>query len=230
MKKHLWSLATVMACLLVAAMPARGEVIIVDDFEDGNLDEWSTTAGDPVGAWVTEAAAHDGTYGVEMGSLRTGWIFRLDAAAWVGWGDTFGCWTRINYEANGRTYFGFGVPYDYAGYSAVVGHNSQSFIIQYNAGLGQYEDLVSVSMTILLNHWYRVQVEWADGGVITASIYDDDGTLLNTISTTHTAITEGGMSLRSFGSVTSYFDTITRGEEPVATDETSWGRVKSLYR
>jgi hypothetical protein len=225
MRVHHWALGAVLTCFLVVPSHA----VIVDDFEDGTLDPWQVTAADPINAQVTTASAHDGNYGVELGSLRTGWIFRTDAAAWVGWGDTFSAWTRVNYAANGRTYYGFGVPFEYRGYSAIVAHNTQEFIIQYNAALGSYENLVAVPYPVLLNHWYKVQVTWADGGEITATFFDSDGvTELATLNVIDNRITEGGMSMRSFGDVSSYFDTVER-DGPTPTETTTWGQIKSLY-
>ena len=226
MKRHLWVSVAALGSLLALVVPLRAAMI--DDFEDGNLDEWSMTP-DPIGAVVTAAAAHDGQYGVELRSVRTGWIYRTDDQAQLSWGNTMSAWSRLSFGMT-RNYHGFGTSPN-GTYSAILAPNTSTLIIQYNVGLTGYEDLAAVPHTWVLGQWYRIEVVWEAGGIITANLYGEDGcTLLNTVTTVDTRISEGGIALRSFGTDAAYVDTITRDESPSGVEMTTWGEVKSLFR
>ncbi len=222
--KHLW---IGVACLALLAGTAVAD--IVDDFEDGNMDEWTMTP-DPVGYQITAAAAHDGALGCEVYSTRTGWLWRDDPQAHCGQGNTVACWTKLNVSSWTRNYFGFGAS---AGgcYSAVLGDNTNTLIIQYNAGFG-YETIADTPFVFINGYWYLLEVDWVVGGTITANLYDSDGvTLLATVTAVDNRITEGGVAMRTFGD--SYdpgcWDTITR-DGLVPTESNTWGSIKAMFQ
>jgi hypothetical protein len=179
-----------------------------DDFEDGNINEY-TVLGDTHS--VTEAAAHDGSLGLE--SSWGGWIYRDDPAAQVAQGETISFWVRVLPET-GRNYAGFGASA--AGtYSVITAVNTDEFLIQLNQGYG-YMD-IGTSPQTWNDQWYRVEVQWGSGGQIVARLYDSDGaTLLNTVSALDNTFTAGGIAFRAFGSTPSgYLDTVQICESPV---------------
>lgn len=225
MRKHLW--VVLMACLL----PVAAGAAIIDDFEDGNVAEWLQGVGsDPIGTRVTAIAAHDGNYGLEAGTIRTGWLYRNDAQAQVAQGNTISAWTKIPNSSWTRNYFGFGATA--AGcFSAVLGDNTNEFVIQLNSGYG-YSTLASTPFTFINAYWYRVEVVWGAGGLITANLYDSDGTtMLATVSAVNNTYTQGGVAVRNFDSGTpSYWDTIERDPGPTPTESESWGGVKAMFR
>jgi hypothetical protein len=208
--------------LLLFAVPALAATI--EDFEDGNISEYTNTG---AGAAVTNAAAHDGNYGLELTNGSGGWIYRDDAQVHNQQGDVVSYWAHTGGDTN-RIYLGFGAT---AGgcYSAVIAPNTTSFIIQLNAGYG-FADIGTVSQTWQANHWYRVEVHWGTG-TIQALLFDSDGTtLLNTVNASDNTFTNGGLAFRGFvGAAPVYVDTIDLNG-PTATLDTSWGRVKGLYR
>ncbi len=225
MRKYL--LVVVMACLL----PMAATAVVIDDFEDGNVTEWlQAQGGDPIGTRVTAIAAHDGQYGLEAGTIRTGWLYRNDAQVQLTQGNTMSVWTKIPNSTWTRNYIGFGATA--AGcYSAVLGDNTNTFIIQLNSGWG-YSELASTPYVFINAYWYRVEVVWGVGGLITANLYDSNGTtLLATVSAVNNQFTQGGIAVRNFDSGTpAYFDTFERdgGCSPVET--ASWGQVKEMFR
>jgi len=225
MRKYLW--VVLMACLL----PMAANAVVIDDFEDGNVTEWlQATGGDPIGTRVTAIAAHDGNYGLEAGTIRTGWLYRNDAQVHVAQGNTIGVWTKIPNSTWTRNYMGFGATA--AGcYSAVLGDNTSTFVIQLNSGYG-YSDLASVPFSFINAYWYYVEVVWGVGGLITANLYDSDGcTLLATVSAMNSTYTNGGIAVRNFDSGTpSYWDTWMRDSSPSPTETESWGGVKAMFR
>ncbi|MCX6345190.1 MAG: putative Ig domain-containing protein, partial [Armatimonadetes bacterium] len=176
---------------------------IIDDFEDGSLSEYTILGGthDVIGA-----AAHDGNFG--LSSSSSAWIYRADPGAVLSQGDTVSYWVLLGSSA-GRAYCGFGASAN-GTYSAVAAPNTSTFKIQINQSYN-YADLASASQSWVDNHWYRIEVQWDTGGLITARLFDSDGaSLLNTISATNNTYTSGGIAFRGFGAP-NYFDTVTRG-------------------
>jgi hypothetical protein len=169
-----------------------------EGFEDGDLSEYTVLGGTHT---VTEDAAHDGTFGLDSGG--SGWMYRDDPGFQAGQGDTISGWVKLQ-TAQGRAYFGFGATA--AGtYSVALAPNTDEFIIQLNNGFG-FADLAAVPH-IWEEQWYRVEIEWGLGGIITARLYDQEGFFLNSVSTTDSTFTSGGLAFRTFGGVF-YFDTI----------------------
>jgi hypothetical protein len=91
----------------------------------------------------------------------------------------------------------------------VLAPNTGDIRFQENAGYG-YAELNTLSQGFLADHWYRMEVIWGLGGLLTGKLYDSDGTtLLNTVSATSNLYTSGGIAFRGFEDL-KYFDTITR--------------------
>ena len=228
--RKLLSVATIaFACAVITVAP---QAEIIEDFEDGNIDEY-VFVGD-VQAYVTDYAAHDGAYGLVIAGHAggEGWMYRDDAGVQVAQGDVIGFWSRTmevtdNYT---RNYQGFGATA--AGcYSVVLAPNTTSFILQLNSGYG-YSTLADAGQSWQLGHWYYTEVTWDAGGMITADLYDSDGvTLLNSISASNNTYTSGGIALRSFDSGhEAYFDTISRNGGPTPAGEETWGTIKAMFR
>lgn len=229
MMRLLQGFLLLMGSLIVAT---TSQATVIEDFEDGNIVEY-TAVGD-VQAQATNAAAHDGNYGLQMNGHTgaEGWIYRNDGQVQLGQGDVISIWTRTMEVTDNfsRNYIGFGATPGGC-LSVVVALNTQSLIIQNNAGYG-YNNLAEVGYPILPGHWYRVEIHWAVGGQIDAYLYDSDGTtLLTQASANDNSIVSGGIAFRSFDAGrAAYFDTIDRNPGPVAVRESTWGEVKSLYR
>ncbi|HEY6401524.1 MAG TPA: PxKF domain-containing protein, partial [Blastocatellia bacterium] len=163
-------------------------------------------------ASITAAAAHDGPFGLQIGSL-TEWFWRNDAAVAVKQGDTISAWVRgADIPALGRAYIGFGASA--AGtLSMVLGGNTGTLILQRNTGFG-FLTLAEVQQTWVANKWYRFEVVWGVGGSITGRLFDSDGTtLLNTVTATDTTITSGGLAFRAFGP-TFFVDSVQKDARP----------------
>src|SRR5262249_7624991 len=152
------------------------------------------------------AAAHDGTYGLDMYN-GTDWIYRNDAGAQVKAGDTLSLWVNFSGSADGRAYFGFGASAS-GTLSLVAAPNTGQLILQSNAGYG-FTDLAAVSQSYQANHWYRLEVDWGISGTITGKLFDSNGsTLLSSVTAKTTAIMSGGIAFRAIGS-DKLFDTVT---------------------
>jgi hypothetical protein len=191
-----------------------GRSPVLDSFETGATDVANYTFTGSGTATVTAAAAHDGAFGLQVSNFNStsAWIYRNDATAHVQQGDTIDYWVQAlqSGSSTGRAYLGFGAS-SAGAISIVMATNSNTMIIQDNVGFG-FSDVATVNQAWVLNHWYLVKVNWGVGGLITARLYDSDGsTLLNTVSGTDNAITSGGIAFRAFG-LTHNIDTVVRDQ------------------
>src|SRR5215831_7783747 len=178
----------------------------LQNFDNGQLTGYTFLG--PNNASVTAAAAHDGPFGLQLGSV-TEWMWRNDSAVAVQQGDTISAWVQAAGAPTGRLYVGFGASAT-GTLSMVLGGNSNTLLLQRNAGFG-FQDLASVPQTWVANKWYRFEIVWGVGGSIIGRLFDSDGTtLLNTVTATDTTITSGGLAFRGFGP-THFVDSVQRG-------------------
>ena len=164
--------STLLFSCLLAFTVSTSSAVVIEDFEDGDISDWTITTTN-VYAAVTAAAAHDGNYGLEMeGGYTNDWMYRDDGAVLVEQGYVISFWTKTH-SGSGRNYCAFGATA--AGtYSASLGMNTSTFIIHLIPGLSSYTTLADVPQTYTTNTWYRVEVHWDVGGLITAYLYASD--------------------------------------------------------
>jgi hypothetical protein len=177
---------------------------VIEDFE--TTETWFLTGSGNVVASRTTAAAHDGTFGLDM-ATGNDWIYRNDAGSQVKAGDTLSVWLRFSGSANGRAYFGFGSTAT-GTLSIVAAPNTGQLILQENLAYN-FTNLAAVRQSYLRNHWYRLEVDWGTSGKIIGKLFDSNGTtLLNQVTAATTDITAGGIAFRATGN-DKFFDTVT---------------------
>jgi hypothetical protein len=203
-----------MLTLLLGLTGQARAATIIEDFEIGKLINYTAFpafGGGNFVAAVTPLAAHDGIFGLRLDGDN--WYVRNAGGPTLSQGDNFFLWERMS-PPTGREYFAFGSSATQPGYSVVLAPNTHEFLIQRNAGFDKFGDLAAVPQTYLADTWYRVDVDWDVGGLITAKLFASDGvTLLNTVSATDNAVTSGGFGFRGFGG-NGDFDTVTLVPEP----------------
>ncbi len=179
--------------------------ILIDDFEDGDLLEYTQASpGSP--GFTNPFAAHDGGYG----AVGMNWMYRDDPAALVERGDVISAWVRFANNATGRAALGFGMSATHW-YSLQLQPEFNILDLYQYHGTGSY--LFGASEQVYLpDKWYRVEVVWGTSGAIEGRLYDSDGvTLLNTVTGYDTTITWGGIGFVGWGEGgVRQFDTITR--------------------
>ncbi|HEX4132273.1 MAG TPA: ELWxxDGT repeat protein, partial [Pirellulales bacterium] len=203
----------ILAAPISGTQQVLGAVVqpVIESFDStSDLSNYTFTSTDT--ATISASAAHDGPYGLSMGSA-TEWMYRDDSSVQLAQGETFSVWVETGSSAtDGRAYFGFGASAT-GSLSMVLGLNSDELILQDNSGYG-FADIADAYQTWQANHWYKLQVTWGAGGAITGLLYDSDGvTLLNTITATDDSVTSGGVAFRSTASGYN-FDTVTLGTNP----------------
>lgn len=176
--------------------------VIIEDFEDGSLSEYSVSTGSGItSAGIAASGAHDGALGLNTVSSSQ-WIYRDDIT--VSEGDTLAWWVLLG--NSGRAYMGFGAD-DEGTQSFVLASNTRDIRFQNNFDY-RYQELDTSSQGFDFNKWYLAEVVWGLGGLVTGNLYDSDGTtLLNSVSSTVGYSTSGGLAFRGFSNVS--FDTVT---------------------
>ncbi len=192
------------------SVTAAASNTLIEGFETSTT--YNVVGASSASAYLSTAAAHDGTYGL-VDTNGNDWIYRNDSAAQVKQGESISVWLQFSGTANGRAYFGFGASA--AGtLSLVAAPNTNQLILQSNAGYG-YTDLADVNQTWAPNQWYRLEVDWSVGGSITGKVFASNGTtLLQTVTATNTSVTSGGIAFRAIGS-NKFWDTVT--ESPLTS-------------
>jgi len=180
--------------------------VSLQNFDNGQLTGYTFLG--PNNASVTAAAAHDGPFGLQLGSV-TEWMWRNDAAVAVQQGDTISAWVQAAGAPTGRVYIGFGASAT-GTLSMVLGGNTNTLLLQRNANFG-FATLAEVPQVWVANKWYRFEIVWGVGGSITGRLFDSDGTtLLTTVTATDNTITSGGLAFRGFGP-THFVDSVQKG-------------------
>lgn len=193
--------------------------VVIEGFESGNLDGYTReNVTSPQVATVSPTDAHDGAEG--LGLDGTTWYVRSDAGATLSRGDSFFGYVRLG-DRSGRAYLGFGSSTT-STYAVVLGPNTGQFLIQEDdPATGSFNDLAATDATFVAADYYKVLVNWALSGLITAQVFDGvTNALVSTVSTTNLDIASGGIAFRAFsmtGTVPDAFDTITRVAVPEPT-------------
>ncbi|MDZ7802600.1 PEP-CTERM sorting domain-containing protein [Thiohalophilus sp.] len=201
--KKLGQLLAIMACCGLVLTSARA--VIIDDFEDGNITEYSSTGTSLAATGIVDGShAQAGSFGLGMGTdlgLQNDWLYRTDIS--ISEGNVLSSWVRFG--NSGRAYLGFGADAN-GTQSFVLAPNTEDIRFQDNFGYG-FSELDISSQTFSFNRWYRAEVIWSTGGAVTGNLYDSDGTtLLNTVNSSVSYSSTGGLALRGFSNVS--FDTI----------------------
>jgi hypothetical protein len=171
---------------------------IVDDFEDNDLSEYSSIEG---GNTATQSnVVHDGTYAIRTeepsNSTRgyagsTSGLPRYPQA-----GDTFQYWVRTEQGNTARAGFGLQDDTKDDGYD-ILFSDSKIEIRRFDSGV--YTTLSKTNVSTSAATWYRHVVKWEESGNITATLYDESGSKLASISATDTNFSEGGISFSGKG-------------------------------
>ena len=175
--------------------------ITVEDFQ--TISTYNVVGATQATASTSTLAKHDGSTGL-LSTSGNDWMYRSDLA--VQQGDTISVWMDFPILADGRAYFTFGSS-STGTLSLVAAPNTNQFILQNNSGWG-FVNLAATPQTWLTNHWYHLEVDWGATGNIVGKLFDSDGsTLLNSVTSSTTVITAGGIGFRSLsGDV--YWDTV----------------------
>lgn len=175
-------------------------VTVLDDFEDGDIAEYSGNTSDGWEANKTEV--YEGSWALRVAAGESA-ITRTDVT--IAPGETpFGAWLWPD-VASGSTYSTAGFAFAVQSATGISNLDAYSVVVDMS-----YEDLKifrhddgAVDPTLIgyeqlttqySNQWLRAEVStWDSSGNITAKIYDSNGTLLQTVNASDSTWGSGGI-------------------------------------
>jgi hypothetical protein len=202
------------AAVMLLAPAAGGQVL--DDFEDGDVSEYTATGGSNPNADVSPDSAHDGSLGVQFHLTLATFYYRNDVVTAPG--NAYRVFVRA-FQLGSR--FSLGVDAGPGGaISAVFAPNSDQIVIQDNTGWAFEEPLASDSYDIVGGTWYQLELEWAADGDMAARLYNENGLALlaDTGFVSVPALGQGGLAFRGFTGTSAHIqaDTIHVAQYHVA--------------
>ena len=192
-----------------ATFPGESSGAVVDDFEDGDLSEYSFDRGS-TGASIVSSPTHGGSYALEYAGSYTEAISTSGLGAYPAAGDTFDCWVRTSGGANNLN-FTWGVQdHQNRYYVKLYPADGKMFLFTYKSGTATSQG-GNTGLSLSQDAWYRLEVQWATDGTQTVTLYDTGGTQLSQLSMTDSTWTSGGVGYDAYLSSgqSIYFDDVT---------------------
>jgi hypothetical protein len=202
---------------------------IYEDFEQGTgwpWAPWTRYAGTPPQfEAVHTAAAHDGTYGLEVNQGGYMWYYRTDLSLGAP-GTSLAFWLNVpgygpSMTQSGRAYMGFGAD-AIGAYEFIIAPNTNQIMIYDDYPYGSFQQLAATPYTFTRDGWYKCVMDFVSWTEVDCVLYDEDGrTELARVGTTRAAgwNTPGGISFRAFDYGLTprhfYIDTYDDGAPPL---------------
>ena len=188
--------------------PSDGR-LIVDNFEDNDLDEYRFDRGSS-GASVVTSPTKTGSHALEIAGtstemISTSWLPHYPSA-----GSTISYWVRGTGGADDLN-LSYGVQDHTNRYFVRVDiANNDLFLFRYEGG-NSYQLAEDATVSLSQDAWYEVEVEWARDGTHTVTLFDNSGTQLAQISATDSTWSSGGIGYDAYLSSGEavYFDSVT---------------------
>ncbi|MFC4553481.1 MULTISPECIES: hypothetical protein [Halorussus] len=182
--------------------------LIVDNFQDGDLNEYRFDRGSS-GASVVTSPTKTGEYALEIAGTSTEMISTAGLNHYPSAGSTMSYWIRGTNGAD-RTNFTYGVQ-DHTNRYFVRVNPEQGALGLYRTENGTSTKLAGTGVALSQDTWYEVDIEWARDGTHTVTLFNSSGTQLAQISATDSTWSSGGVGYDAYlsGSEAAYFDGVT---------------------
>jgi hypothetical protein len=200
----------------------RDGYALIDDFEDGNLSEYSFDRG-ASGASVVASPTYHGSNALAISGTNTELISTEDLPNYPSIGTSFGCWVRATGGAE-KLNFTYGVQDHDNRYYVNLNFNKNRF------SLYRWDDSSTVTLdfndsgfTVSEDAWYKINVYWNRDGSHIATLYDESGHRLVQAQATDTTWESGGVGYDAYLATsggTVYFDFVTLDLEGVSEVDT----------
>jgi len=173
--------------------------VVIDGFESGDLDTYECDIGQKgeSGASCCTSPVHTGDFGLQIADTNTEMICTSGLDNYAAAGNTFTYLVRVTAEAK-LTNFTYGVQDHENRYYVTFDYEDDAFrIFKYKNDSSQSLDGVS-GLGLSANEWYRVKASWSTDGTHTATLMDNSGSELATISASDSEWTEGGIGFDGY--------------------------------
>jgi len=180
---------------------------VIDDFEDNDLSEYAGATGN----YQTQSSeVFNGSYALEDTDASsvseiysTSGLPRYPHA-----GDEFEFRVKVT-DSGDFWYFNFGWQDGDNNYDLRYEPDVPQIEL-YEVSGGNFTQLGTSSVTQSTDVWYRVEIDWGEGGTITCTLYDENDSEVAQISATNSTHTEGGIGFKGNNTNTSntsiYYD------------------------
>lgn len=179
---------------------SAGGVTVIDDFEDGDIAEYS---GDTADFNVQTTTIKKGAYALESSGLDSSIYSTAGLGAYPSQGDTFRCYIYPNQAGAGVGEIWFATTDSNNTYFAAMNNGTSNFQIG-KRDAGSKTNFASQSYN-WNSEWYEFEIEWLSDGTINATAYDSAGTQVASLSATDATFTGGGIGFLDF-SAAYYWD------------------------
>ncbi|WP_233517317.1 Ig-like domain repeat protein [Haloferax sp. Atlit-19N] len=172
---------------------------IVDDFEDGDVSEY-TQYGGGTGTWGTDTTSFEGSLSLkgDSGSTRSDLISTTGLGRYPSAGDSFS--TRFRYEdtqVHYRLYWAAQSSQETPdGYNIRFNFDENQVELQKSNGSDVILDSASVDPPLYQTEWTKIEVDWQTDGTMTVTWVDSAGSEILQLQGTDSAFTSGGIGFR----------------------------------
>jgi hypothetical protein len=184
---------------------------VVDDFEDGDLSEYTFDRGSS-GASVVTSPTHSGSYALQFAEDYVEAISTSGLDIYPAEGDTFSFWVRASGGANNINVTWGVQDHNNRYYAKLYPSDGKFYLFTYKDGSGSSQDGDS-GLAISQDAWYEIEIDWATDGTQTATLYDSSGSQLSQISMTDATWSSGGIGYDAYlgSGEFAYFDYVNIG-------------------
>jgi hypothetical protein len=187
----------------------EGSTLIIDDFEDGDLAEYSFDRGSS-GANVVSSPTFSGSNALAISNTDTEMISLTGLANYPSAGDTFSYWIQATDGADDIN-LTYGIrDHDNRYFVRVNFANDELRLYRYDNATAYKLAETTTGFTLSQDVWYRVEVDWEASCTHTVGVFRKDGNLLARVSAKDTTCMGGGIGydayLHSGGTV--YIDSV----------------------
>ncbi|UPW00816.1 hypothetical protein M0R88_01620 [Halorussus gelatinilyticus] len=199
---------------------------VIDDFEDGDLSEYSFDRGSS-SASVVSSPTHSGSYALEYTAGNVEAISTSGLPNYPVAGDTFSYRVRGSGGAS-KTNLSYGVQ-DHANRYFVRLNIANDSLALYRLEGGSSTELAADWSTPTLSQdtWYELEVQWGASGGHTVTLFDAGGTQVTQISTADSTWTSGGVGYDAYlgSGETAYFDDVRLKTATTVVDDFEDGDI-----
>lgn len=202
-------ISTTLASTPASASTSTGGTII-DDFEDGDLSEYSFDR-NAAGASLVSNPTYDGSHALQIDATNTELLSTSGLNYFPRAGDTFSCWVR---GTNGAAdvNFTYGAQDKNNRYVARVSFDRDNIVL-FRYENGTLHTLAQqYGITVGEDSWYNIEINWGDNNTHQFTLQDASGSEVAQISSTDSTWTSGGVGYDAYMNTsggTVYFDYVT---------------------
>jgi hypothetical protein len=171
--------------------------LVIDDFEDGDLDEYVFDRGSS-GATVQTQAAYYSSHALKLSDTTIEAISTSGLNTYPNAGDTFRLWVLARNGA-GTFNFAYGVQDHDNRYLVQLNFDENTLkLFRYEGAQAYLLAKVTSGFCLAADEWYRLEIDWRNDGGHTATLINGSEDRLGSVSGTDSMWTNGGVGFDAY--------------------------------